>query len=175
MKVRDLCTRSVRTCGPSSSLADAGWAMWEGDCGMIPIVDSANTVLGVITDRDICMAVVTKARPADQIAAGEVGGGKVYSCKLDDDVKRALEIMQTESVRRLPVVDSEGKLQGVISINDVALAARRKEVSRAQGVTHEDLVPTLQAICEHRRTEAKAERASIPAATRIQTSVATGD
>ena len=101
MKVRDLCTRSVRTCGPGSSLADAGWAMWEGDCGILPIVDGENKVLGVVTDRDICMAVVTKARPAAQIAAHEMTGGSIHTCGLEDDVKRALETMRVQGVRRL--------------------------------------------------------------------------
>jgi CBS-domain-containing membrane protein len=146
--------------------------MWEGDCGILPIVDDSKSVLGVITDRDICMAVVTKARPADQIAAREVHAGKVFTCKLDDDVKRALEIMRAETVRRLPVVDSEGRLQGIISLNDLALASRRPEQSRGQGVTHEDLVPTLQAISGHRKSDAKAEKASPPAPARIHEAAA---
>ena len=175
MKVAELCTRLVRSCGPASTLADAGWAMWEGDCGVIPIVDDANKVLGVITDRDICMAVVTKARPADQITTQEISANRAFTCQLDDDVRKALETMRAESVRRLPVVDSEGKLQGVLSLNDVVLAARRRENSRTHGVTHEDLVPTLQAVSGHRRTEVKAERPALPAQARIHTVVAAAE
>lgn len=173
MKVRDLCMRSVRTCGPDTSLAEAGWTMWEGDCGILPIVDGAGKAIGVITDRDICMAVATKFRPAAQITAREVGGGKLFTCRLDDDAKRAMEIMRTESVRRLPVVDSEGKLQGILSLNDLALAARRGELARTGGVTNEDLVLTMQAICAHPRTEPKTGRASLPAPERASTELLT--
>ena len=157
MKVRDLCTRSVRTCGPGSSLADAGWAMWEGDCGILPIVDGENRVLGVITDRDICMAVVTKALPASQISAQDVSGGHLHSCKLDDDVKLALATMRSQGVRRLPVVDGEGKLKGILSLNDVTLAVPRGDLARKRGATDEDLIPTLQAVCAHRKLERDGE------------------
>jgi len=171
MKVRDLCTRSVRTCGPDTSLSEAGWAMWEGDCGILPIVDGENTALGAITDRDICMAVVTRDRSAARIAAREVSGGRLVTCRLEDDVRRALEIMRNEGVRRLLVVDSEGKLMGIISLNDLTLAARRGEPSRTNVVTHDELVPTLQAICRHRGSEAKAEKAAPTAPVRIQATV----
>jgi CBS domain-containing protein len=145
--------------------------MWEGDCGILPIVDPSNKVVGVITDRDICMAVATKFRPAAQISAREVSSDKLFTCRPEDDVKRALEIMRTETVRRLPVVDSEGKLQGILSLNDLALAARRGELARTGGVTNDDLVLTMQAICAHQGSEPKAERALLPAPARISTAV----
>ncbi|HKS16443.1 MAG TPA: CBS domain-containing protein, partial [Planctomycetota bacterium] len=112
MKVKDLCTRLVRTCGPDTTLSSAGWTMWEGDCGILPVVDESRKLLGVLTDRDICMAVSTKYRPAADISVREVCTGKVFSCGLEDDVKRAMEIMRKESVRRLPVVDEEGRSEG---------------------------------------------------------------
>ena len=167
MKVKDLCTRLVRTCGPDTSLSTAGWIMWEGDCGFLPIVDEDLKLHGVLTDRDICMAVATKYRPAAEIAAREVSGGKAFTCRLEDDVKRAMEIMRKESVRRLPVVDAEGRLEGVLSLNDIVLAARSAGRARANGVTYEDLVPTMQAVCAHRTGRAAEEPLALPAPSRV--------
>jgi len=53
MKVKDICTRTVTSCTPETTLADAGWAMWEADCGVLPILDETGKVAGVLTDRDI--------------------------------------------------------------------------------------------------------------------------
>jgi CBS domain-containing protein len=120
MRVKEICTRDVRSCAPDTNLADVAWAMWEGDCGVLPILDASGKVTGVITDRDISMAVATKYRPAREIAAHEVTTGKVFSCTLNDDVRDALKIMRSEKVRRLPVVDAQGKLQGILSLKPEA-------------------------------------------------------
>ena len=62
MKVRDLMTSRVRTCRPSTSLADVVSEMWEGDCGVLPVVNDEGRVIGMITDRDICIALATRDR-----------------------------------------------------------------------------------------------------------------
>ena len=173
MKVRDLCVRSVRTCSPDTTLAAAGWNMWEGDCGVLPLVDADNKVIGILTDRDICMAAATRFRPAAEITAGEVSSGKVHTCRLDDDVRQALETMRTQAVRRLPVVDENGRLRGLLSMNDVALAARSAGRGRANGVTYDDLVPALQGICAHRDGSVPAEKPSISPPSRVTVGAAT--
>lgn len=172
MKVRELCSRSVRTCTPETNLADAGWSMWDVDCGILPVVDEEKKLLGVITDRDICMSVATKYRPAAEITAKEVCTGKVYSCTLDDGVDRAMEIMRRESIRRLPVVDLEGRVQGILSLNDIALAARPADRARANGVTYGDLVPTMQAVCARRERPARSETFALAAPARVRVSTA---
>jgi CBS domain-containing protein len=150
MKVKDICTRTVRSCTPETTLADAAWAMWEADCGVLPILDETGKVVGVVTDRDISIGTATKYRPAAQIAVREVISTKVHSCKLGDDVRDAMKTMRQECVRRLPVVDQEGKLQGILSVNDVALAAVPEKSAKPGDVTSEDLHQVMKAVCAHR-------------------------
>lgn len=150
MRVKDICSREVACCSPETNLATAGCMMWEKDCGMLPVVDSEGKAVGVITDRDICMAVATKHRTADQILVREVINGRMYSCRPGDDVRSALELMSAESVRRLPVVDNAGNVEGVLSLSDVALAVRPSEGVRRPGdLTCEDFSSTYQDICRH--------------------------
>lgn len=105
----------------------------------------------MITDRDICMAAATNGRAACQITVGEViGGGKLFSCALNEDVGSALVTMLTNRVRRLPVLDSEGRVQGLLSINDVALSAKRQNGAKPGDITYDVLGAALNAICQHR-------------------------
>lgn len=150
MKVKDICTRTVRSCTPETTLADAGWAMWDADCGVLPILDETGKVVGVVTDRDISIGAATKFRPAAQIAVREVISTKLHSCKAGDDVREALKTMRQEKVRRLPVVDQEGKLQGILSLNDIALAAVPEKSAKPGDVTTEDLSQVMKAVCAHR-------------------------
>ena len=143
MKVREMMTSDVRTCRPETNLAEAVRDMWEGDCGALPIVNDEGRVTGVITDRDICIAVATKGRSADRIAVREVDHGHAYTCLPDDDATAALQMMKVHKVRRLPVVDADGHLRGILSLNDV--------VTHAGAATPTDVVSTLASICEHRR------------------------
>jgi CBS domain-containing protein len=153
MKVKDICTRTARSCTPETALADAGWAMWEADCGALPILDETGKVVGVITDRDISIAAATKFRPAAQIAVREVISTKVHTCRLGDDVREAMKTMRQEKVRRLPVVDQEGKLQGILSLNDIALAAVPERSAKPGDVTTEDLSLVMKALCAHREPQ----------------------
>lgn len=146
MKVRDIMTTDVSSCRPESTLAEAARAMWDRDCGFLPVVSSEGRVVGVITDRDICMAVATKGRTADRISVGEVTEYKLYTCLAGDDVGAALKTMKTRQVRRLPVVDESGHLTGVVSMNDIVLHANAK-----RGVPPAEVVSALKGICEHRR------------------------
>src|SRR5436190_8358445 len=119
MKVRDIMTTDVRACDPAASLAEAATIMWEHDCGAVPLVNGAGQVAGIITDRDICMALATKNRLASDITVGEVSTGHVHSCSPDADVSAALDLMRREQLRRLPVTDEGGVLVGIIALADV--------------------------------------------------------
>ncbi|RMF84585.1 MAG: CBS domain-containing protein, partial [Nitrospinota bacterium] len=123
----------------------------DGDCGVLPVIDQANKVLGVITDRDICMAVATKHRPASAITVGEVLSGTVYVCGPDEDLSAVLPRMQTAQVRRLPVVDTEGTLCGMLSLNDLILRAEKRLRSKKNAtLSYAAIMETLKAICAHR-------------------------
>src|SRR6185503_6892997 len=110
MKVREIMTSDVKTCRPETSLAEVVKLMWERDCGVLPVVKSDGIVSGMITDRDICVALATRGQTADRIAVGDVTAGKVYTCGPDDNATVALQAMKSQRVRRLAVVDTEGRL-----------------------------------------------------------------
>jgi CBS domain-containing protein len=148
MKVQDVMTYDVRTCRPETNLAEAAMQMWRGDCGILPVVVGGEKVVGMITDRDICMAAATKHREPANIRVKEVISGKVYGCSPDTEIHEALKIMQQNQVRRLPIISAEdGRLAGILSMNDVALKAKTE---RKAELSAEDVENTLRAICTHR-------------------------
>ena len=116
MRVQDIMTSDVQCCGPDTNLAAASKRMWDSDCGALPVLNVQGQVMGMITDRDICMAAATKNKPAWDITVWETVSGKIYPCKMSDDVHTALDIMKREKVRRLPVVDEGGVLQGIVAM-----------------------------------------------------------
>jgi len=150
MKVQDVMTSEVKTCCPETSLAAVATLMWEHDCGVCPVVDIENKVVGVITDRDIAIAVATKGRLASEISVGEVISGEVFAAMPDDDVHTALKLMRHEKVRRLPVTNREGRLQGILTLNDIILRAEEEKGRRHPALSYEDAISTIKAICEHR-------------------------
>ena len=147
MKVQDIMVKEAKSCRPNTNLAAATEIMWTNNCGALPILDGGSKVVGMITDRDICMAVGTRNQAPSEIAVFEVKPKpqEVYTCAPDDDIHAALRTMQTRKVRRLPVVSNEGALRGILCLDDVALNARKRN-----GISFDDVVETLQTICEHR-------------------------
>lgn len=162
MKVQDIMTANVESCGPDSDLAAAAMIMWKRDCGSVPVVDGERKVVGMITDRDICMAVSTRNKLASAIKVGEVISGRVYACAPDDRIGDALETMQSAQLRRLPVVDDDGVLHGILSINDVVLHSKKGQSKKH--VSHRDAIETLKVLSEHRKTEPGDEEQAVSAA-----------
>jgi CBS domain-containing protein len=145
MKVQEVMTQDVKACFPDTNLAAAVVLMWENDCGVLPVVVNSGNTVGVITDRDIAIAVGTRGRAPQDLRVDEVIQGPVIACTLDDDVHTALKIMRKDKVRRLPVLNSEGVLKGILSINDVALHAQKGN----NELDYDDVVSTFKAICDH--------------------------
>ena len=148
MNVSDLMSKSAVPSRPEMTLAAAGALMWQNDCGLLPIVNHTGKVTGVITDRDICIALSTRDGPSSQITAGEVAKPSAFVCSPDDNIHTALKIMSKERIRRLPVVNSEGGLAGILSINDIVLQAEKGD-GRKPDISYEEVVHALQAICAH--------------------------
>jgi CBS domain-containing protein len=149
MKVRDLMTKTVASCHPETNLAAAGALMWEIDCGVLPVVDERRRVTGVLTDRDVCIALTTSDRRASSIKVGDVAPARAFVCDQDDDIRAALRIMQKHKIHRLPVVNKTGTLEGIVSMNDIVLRAEKGVGRRHPDVSYDDVVLTLQAICAH--------------------------
>ncbi len=146
MNVHELMTSSPRTVRGYENLAVAAAAMWQDDCGVLPVVDDANRVIGIITDRDICMALATRNRPASEVSVGEVIARPPLTCTTTDTVETALDTMKSHQVRRLPVVDDYGRVEGILSINDILLASGGKG---SKVLSTDAVVQTLKGICGH--------------------------
>ena len=151
MKIKDVMTRDAQVCTPETNLAAVAMIMWENDCGSVPVRHTDCKVIGMITDRDICMAVATKHRSASEITVGEVFSGNLYACTPHDDVRDALKIMKAEKVRRLPVISANGILEGIVSMNDIVRHAEDARGRKMPELSYEDVVNTLKEICAHRR------------------------
>ena len=148
MKVKEIMTPDPKAIWITESLADAAQLMWENDCGVLPIIKDGRKVVGLITDRDICMATAMKQANPSGISVEEVMTGQVYSVNSEDDVAQALQAMQEHKIRRLPVVTSEGELEGILSMNDIVLKASEANGETSQ-IDYGDVVRTYQAICQH--------------------------
>jgi CBS domain-containing protein len=143
VKVKDIMTKEPRTCTPDMTLAAAAHEMWAGDCGILPVVDDG-VLIGVVTDRDMYIALATRNARAAQLRVGEVATTIVATCEAEDDVHAALATMRRARVRRLPVVGFGGTVLGILSMNDIVLAAGAGRAIRSEGI-----VETLRAICGH--------------------------
>ena len=150
MKVKELMTTNAITCSPDTNLAAAAGLMWDHDCGLLAVTDGDGKVIGLITDRDICIAVGTRHRLASDIPVNEVISGRVHACAPQDRVQDVLQSMREAKVRRLPVISDDGKLQGVVSISDVVLHAEEARGKRLPKLSHQDAIGTLKAVCGHR-------------------------
>lgn len=150
MKVKEIMTASPKACTLTDNLAEAARLMWEADCGVVPVVAEGGKVVGLITDRDICMAAMIKGRNESSIAVEDAISGKLFACKPDDDIHSALNTMREKKVRRLPVVAADGKLQGMLSMNDVVLKAEEAVGKKAPELSYGDVVNTYKSICQHR-------------------------
>jgi len=146
MHVQDVMTKTVVSCRPDSNLAEATAIMWNNDCGLLPVVGDTGKLMGVVTDRDICIAVGTRNRLACEITVGELMYRPALTCKVDDDIHVALDTMCREQIRRLPIVNNEGSLVGILSMDDVTLQARHQDDTYHPPISYEDVVNTLRAI-----------------------------
>jgi CBS domain-containing protein len=146
MKVKDIMTAEPRTCSPDTNLAAAAALMLDGDCGILPVVDGGRLV-GVVTDRDMYIALATRDRLASQLTAGEVMAKQVWTCGPDDEIHVALETMKQHRFRRLPVEGFGGTVAGIVSMNDIVRAAGARKPIR-----NEEVVDAFQAICAHHPT-----------------------
>jgi len=148
MKVKEVMTPDAKAIWITESLADAAKEMWENDCGVLPIIKDGRKVVGMITDRDICMASAMRDRNPSAISVEEVMNATVYAAEVEEDVEQALETMREHKIRRLPVLNPEGELEGIVSMNDIVLKAKARN-GKKPAIDYADVVKTYQAICEH--------------------------
>lgn len=141
MQVKDVMTANPATCSPHTNLAAAAELMLDADCGVLPVVEQGKLV-GIVTDRDMYVALATRDRRPSELTVGDVARGDVYTCGPDDDVHSVLEMMKSHRVRRVPVAGFGGTVLGIVSLNDLALAAGPRRPVRP-----DEVLGALQAIC----------------------------
>ncbi|HMD09443.1 MAG TPA: CBS domain-containing protein [Candidatus Acidoferrum sp.] len=119
MKVKEIMTQSAVCCNPETNVGAAVEFMWVRNCGMLPVVGPDQKLTGIVTDRDICIAMGTRNRLAGELSVGEIATRNVFTCKPDEEIHEALQTMVSKHVRRLPVVNDKGVPQGILSMDDI--------------------------------------------------------
>lgn len=134
MRVRDIMTPDPASCTPDSTAREAATLMKDNDCGSIPVVERAGSkrLVGTVTDRDLAVRGLAAGRGPDT-PVGELMTQAPVTCGLDDEVEIVREVMVARLVRRVPVVDQDGGLVGIVAQADIAReegAASDQEVGR---------------------------------------------
>jgi CBS-domain-containing membrane protein len=150
MKVADVMTSPARAAHADDSLNQASRVMWDHDLGALPVVDARGRAIAMLTDRDICMAAYTRGKPLPQLTVREAMSMLVYTCHPEDKLSAAERTMRIHQVRRLPVVDDQGQVVGVLSINDVCRTRALSLPVQALDTLLTDVIITLAAIGQAR-------------------------
>ena len=140
MKIKDVMTSDPLVCGPETTLAAAAELLLRGDCGILPMVENGR-LIGVVTDRDMFIAVAARNKTVAEIAVGDVGQKAVFTCGPDDDVHAAWRAMTAHRVRRLVVEGFGGTPLGIVSIDDLVNAAGPKRPPR-----NDEVIDALRSI-----------------------------
>ncbi|MDB4992847.1 MAG: hypothetical protein JWM74_279 [Myxococcaceae bacterium] len=150
MMIETLMTTDVWCCRPEDSLEVPAAIMWESDCGCVPVVDSERRVVGIVTDRDMAMAAFLEGKPLHELIVGRVMSKSVITCIATASVEHAEQLMQLAQVRRLPIVDATAAIIGILSLNDIALAAERDRKAQDPALKLDSVALTLSAVCHPR-------------------------
>ncbi len=135
----------ARACRPTDTLNEPARLMWELDCGAVPVVDEAGHLVGILTDRDICMAAYTRGKPLAALSVESTMSRHVVAVSPRDTLESVAVLMRQNQVRRIPVVE-RGRLVGIVTLADLA-----RYCDRAPEAKHQErdvLVHTLAAISQ---------------------------
>jgi CBS domain-containing protein len=128
VKVSEAMTADVVTVSPQASVIDAARLMRDSDIGPLPVCEDGR-ILGMLTDRDITVRAIASGKAPESTRVADVMSPEVVSCLESDDVRRAAEIMQSAQLRRLLVVNGDGRLAGIVSLGDLALHTGDEELT----------------------------------------------
>jgi CBS domain-containing protein len=160
MKVKDVMTaKSLKFCTPETNLHHAAESMREANCGALPVVDKNKNVLGIVTDRDICLSLARNTTKSFELrTVGEIMTKEVKTVRSTDALEDAYRKMREKKISRLPVVDEQGKLQGIVSLNkllNMAVTKGQQEMGTVQE-SGENLIKTLHAVANRREAKTPA-------------------
>lgn len=146
MKTKERMTMPVTVCHPENNLAEIAAIMWNERCGALPVIDAEGRAISMITDRDVAIALGTRNLRASEVLVSDVAPPRVFTCLDRDDIWFALHTMVSQNVRRLPVINDDGKVVGLLSIDDFLL---HMEPGKA-GVLSLEALDALHTIIENR-------------------------
>lgn len=152
MNVKEVMSREIKCVRLVDRLDAAARVMWEQDCGIVPVVDGNQALVGVVTDRDLCMASYTQGRTLAEIPVTAVMARSVATAKPEEPLAAALTTMQQRQVHRLPIVDARNVVVGMLSTNDLVRVAQARPATIDGSV----VLKTLAAIAAPRRAAAPA-------------------
>lgn len=157
MIVAEVMTEAVQTCAPTDTLRRAAQIMWEQDCGSVPVVRDDGHVLGMITDRDICMAAYLRNQRLDECVVRDVMNAPAIACRPADPIEKAEAAMREHRIRRVPVIDEGDRVTGILSLNDIVLATPQGggngggvRAGKQADVRPDEVLTTFATICQHR-------------------------
>lgn len=139
MKVKDFMKQSVYCIKPDTNITEIAKVMNNNHIGCVPVCDTNNILCGILTDRDILLRAVACNKDLNSTIASDIMTTRVYTCKKDEDIKNAENIMAEEKIRRLPVCDERNHVIGILTFGD--LAQKNNEIG------NEKLGQTLNNIC----------------------------
>lgn len=140
MKVKDAMHKGVQSAAPSTPVKEIAELMVRHDIGAVPVVDR-DTLLGMVTDRDLVCRVLTNGKTLSAVVAKDVMTVGVIYCRDNEEINDAIHLMEDKQVRRLPVVDTDGRLVGMLSLGDISHATSQNlagEAIRAVSAHHEE-------------------------------------
>ncbi len=150
MNISDIMCNEVFTCRADDTLERAAGILWDHDCGSAPVVDGEGCIVGILTDRDICMAAYTQGKRLSDMLVSSAMCSDAHTCASHDAIATAQRIMQQQRVRRVPVIDSERRVVGIVSLNDIACAALESMGLQNPLVTPDEVTLTLGTVCQPR-------------------------
>ncbi len=130
MKIKKLMKTDVGCCNSGDDLTKVVEIMRVKDCGAVPVIDDEKKIIGIITDRDICLAAARLDKKMSEITVGEVIKKRIVSCSEEDDLKTALKKMKKIKVKRLPVVNKNREIVGILSITDFLTSLKKDKSIR---------------------------------------------
>jgi CBS domain-containing protein len=146
-QARDCMTRDVVTCRPETDMERAAHLMWTNDCGVLPVLGERDQVVGLVTDRDLVMGAYTRGRPLAQLHVEDSMSREVAACLPGDTLEDAIRTLGRKRVRRLPVIDEQGLLQGILSMNDAVRHVAATPESPVRARLAAALIESLASIC----------------------------
>ncbi|HSR58206.1 MAG TPA: CBS domain-containing protein [Candidatus Binataceae bacterium] len=131
MKVKDIMTADPNCCLITDTAHTAAQIMKKDDVGAIPVVESGEKrkLAGIVTDRDLCLSVVAAGKAPDSVTVRECMSGEPVACYPEDDIHRVSDLMKQHQVRRIPVIDRQNCICGIVAISDIA---RAREFDRSE-------------------------------------------